>query len=235
MKLMMKMVQALVLVALVGLAPVVMAQGKDFSDGLTGLSSPHAPVVAPDKAADPAWQAQQKAAELAAEQALAKAPVETQAAADTSLGQLGPGDKVKLNVYGEEELSGEFEIDATGRLALPLIGDVKAQGLTPRELETSVAKILSNGYLVNPRVSVEVTNFRPFFILGEVNRPGSFPYTNDMTVINAVALAGGYTTRAKTGEVKLRRANDPSRTETWVTEDTKIYPGDVVRVDERFF
>jgi protein involved in polysaccharide export with SLBB domain len=106
--------------------------------------------------------------------------------------------------------------------------------MTPRDLEKKIAGILEQGYLKNPRVNVEVLNFRPFFILGEVNKPGSYPYSNDMSVINAVALGGGYTTRAKTGQVKIRRATTPEK-EEWVGEDAAVYPGDAIRVDERFF
>jgi polysaccharide export outer membrane protein len=94
---------------------------------------------------------------------------------------------------------------------------------------------LNQGYLVNPRVNLEVMNFRPFFILGEVNKPGSYPYVDNMTVINAVALGGGYTTRAKTGSVLLKRTGMSDGKETKVPEDTKVFPGDVIRVDERFF
>lgn len=222
----MRLFSAFVLAGMV-YAATPCAQPHVFAGELTG--------VAPVAAADPAraaWQDQQKAAEVAAAEAL-KTP--SQPSKGIQPGQVGPGDKLKLTVFGEEDLSGQFEIDTTGSLALPLVGEVKATGLTPRELEKKLTDVLSKGYLVNPRVNIEVMNFRPFFILGEVSKPGSYPYVNDMTVINAIALGGGYTPRAKTGQVKLRRADDPSHTETWVNEETKIYPGDVIQVDERFF
>lgn len=202
---------------------------QDFSSGITGMSAP-----APARSGgvgDPVWEAQQKAAEAAAASAMASADPSSSVAP----GQLGPGDKIRVTVFGEEDLSGDFEIDSTGSLAMPLVGEVPVRGLTPRELESKLTKVLDGGYLVNPRVNIEVLNFRPFFILGEVNKPGSYPYVNDLSVINAVAMAGGYTTRAKTGQVKIRRANDPKREENWVTEDVKVFPGDVLRVEERFF
>jgi protein involved in polysaccharide export with SLBB domain len=206
----------------------VWAAPADFSDGLTGAAG--VPVRAAGEA-DDAWHARQAEAEKAAKDALsAPAPK-----ADVAPGQLAAGDKVRLTVFGEEDLSGEFEVDNTGSLSLPLMGEIKAQGLTPRELEKRITDKLNDGYLVNPRVSVAVMNFRPFFILGEVNKPGSYPWVNDMTVINAVALGGGYTPRAKTGEVRLRRNSESDDQEKWVPEDTKVYPGDVIRVDERFF
>lgn len=210
-------------IGLVTAAPA-MAADRDFSGGLTGLGS--APAASSPATAD--WQKNQDAA---AAQAASSGPVSAEAAA----GRLAPGNKIRLNVFGEEELSGDFEIDNTGSLSLPLVGEVPASGLTPRELERKITATLEKGYLVNPRVSIEVLNFRPFFILGEVNKPGSYPYVNDLNVINAVAMAGGYTTRAKTGTVKIKRGSDAAKTETAEGEDAKVYPGDVIRVEERFF
>ncbi len=201
-------------------------QGRDFSD-LTGASN----IVTADDAKGTDWQARQAQIEAEARQALQSTNGRRAAVAP---GQLSNGDKIRMNVYGEEELSGEFEVDNTGSLSLPLIGEMIARGKTPRELERAIAEVLERGYLKNPRVSVEVLNFRPFFILGEVNKPGSYPYSNEMSVINAVALGGGYTTRAKTGKVLVRRASNPEQ-EEWVSEDSLVYPGDVLRVDERFF
>jgi protein involved in polysaccharide export with SLBB domain len=201
------------------------------SDFKVGLADTQVPVSA--GSANPEWSQKQREAAAAAEAALKQAPVAKKDGIAPN--QLGPGDKIRLTVFGEEDLSGEFEIDNTGSLALPLVGEVKARGLTQRELEQAITKTLNAGYLVNPRVNVEVLNFRPFFILGEVQKPGSYPYVNDLTVINAVALGGGYTTRAKTGQVKVRRASNPNRDEEWVSEDKPVYPGDVIQVEERFF
>ena len=217
--------------AMSGLAAQGYAQaGRDFSGGITNASS----LPAAAGAIDANWQAKQVETEAQAKAALVAAAANPQK--DSALGpdQLGPGDKVRLTVFGEEDLSGEFEIDNTGSLALPLVGDIQIRGLTPRETEKKIASVLEQGYLKNPRVNIEVLNFRPFFILGEVNKPGSYPYANNMNVINAVALAGGYTTRAKTGKVTLRRANSPDKEET-AGEQENVYPGDVIRVNERFF
>ena len=212
-------------VVVAGFALPVQGQGRDFSD-LTGASSL---VTAHD--AGPNSRARQTEIEAQALQAL---QANSGRRAAVAPGQLSNGDKIKLNIYGEEELSGEFEVDNTGSLSLPLIGEIEARGKTPRELERQIGQVLEGGYLKNPRVSVDVLNFRPFFILGEVNKPGSYPYSNEMSVINAVALGGGYTTRAKTGKVLVRRASNPDK-EEWMTEDSLVYPGDVLRVDERFF
>lgn len=149
--------------------------------------------------------------------------------------RLGTGDKVKVTVYGHENLSGESDVDSTGNLALPLIQTVKASGLTVQELERSIVAKLSPDYLKNPRVSVEIISNRPFFILGEVQKPGSYPYVNGMTVVTAVALAGGFTYRADSDEVYITRVKDKQKTKQSADQDTPVMPGDVIEVPERYF
>lgn len=156
-------------------------------------------------------------------------------AQDVPAYKLGSGDRVRVTVFGEEDLSGEFEIDGGGRISMPLIGSVSAGGKTVRQLEQQIATQLLDGYLKDPKVAVEVLNYRPFYILGEVNEPGSYPYRSDMTVLNAVVMGGGYTARADEDDLTITRANDPSETEREVGPDTKILPGDIVRVGQRFF
>lgn len=138
-------------------------------------------------------------------------------------------------VFGEEDLSGEFEVDASGSVSLPLIGEVQADDLTIRQLEGAITEKLLDGYLKKPRVNIEVLNYRPFFILGEVRAPGSYPYVSRMTVLTAVALAGGYTYRARKNRILITRANDPKNGEQTVTEEAVVLPGDIIRVPERFF
>lgn len=153
----------------------------------------------------------------------------------SSVYRLDTGDRVRVIVYGEPDLSGEFELDSSGELALPLIGTIQGATLSLRELEKLVTEKFKDGYLVSPRVSVEVLNFRPFFILGEVKRPGSYQYVSGLTVVNAVALAGGYTYRAKTSNFTLLRGKGSERKEMKVKEEDVILPGDTIRVEERFF
>lgn len=148
---------------------------------------------------------------------------------------LGVGDKVRLTVYGEDDLSGEYEVGSTGVVALPLIGSIRAAGFSLHQFEQAVRAKLSEGYLRDPRVNVQVNNYRPFFILGEVSKPGSYPYVNGMTVLNAVALAGGYTYRSDKSGILVVRANDPTKKEQPAAEDASVMPGDIVRVPERFF
>jgi len=149
--------------------------------------------------------------------------------------KLDSGDKLKVIVYEEKDLSGSFEVSGEGVVSLPLIGAVNAKGLSIRELEKSIETSLLEGYLKNPKVSIEVLNYRPFYILGEVKEPGSYPYVNGMTVLNAVALGGGYTYRANKSRITLIRAGESEKNKLSVSAETRVLPGDVVRVEERFF
>lgn len=147
---------------------------------------------------------------------------------------LGSGDKLRVIVFGEDDLSGEFDVTGSGMVSLPLIGQVRAQGLTVDEFENAVRTKLLDGYLKNPRVSVEVLNYRPFYIIGEVNEPGQYPYTSGMSVLNAVAVAGGYTYRANEDQVYITRGDGKEQAYA-ADQSVKVLPGDVVRVPERFF
>jgi polysaccharide export outer membrane protein len=159
-----------------------------------------------------------------------------QASADDKVAyKLGTADKIRVTVFNEPDLSGDFDVNDQGAIALPLIGQVEAAGKTVAEFQAEITQKFGATYLVNPRVSVAVLNYRPFFILGEVKNPASYPYVNGMTVINAIALAGGYTPRANKEKIVIKRANDPSATEQSVSEDAPVLPGDVIRVPERFF
>ena len=149
--------------------------------------------------------------------------------------RLGPGDKVKVTVFGEEDLSGEYELGALGVVSMPLIGSVKGAGRTEKELGDAIAEKLLEGFLKNPRVAVEVLNYRPFYILGEVKEPGSYPYVNGMSIINAVAMGGGFTYRANEKKIFITRSNDPNQGKEKADFRTRVLPGDVIKVEERFF
>jgi polysaccharide export outer membrane protein len=149
--------------------------------------------------------------------------------------RLGAGDKVHVTVYGEDDLSGEFQVDGSGFVRLPLIGQVKAGGHTTHQLEADVGTALNDGYLRNPRVNIEVTTYRPFYIIGQVNRPGQYPYTSNMSAIDAVGVAGGFTDHAVESTVKIRHEGETKEYEVAADETVKIRPGDVVRVDQTIF
>jgi protein involved in polysaccharide export with SLBB domain len=149
--------------------------------------------------------------------------------------RLGTGDKIRVIVYGEDDLGGEFLVDGNGFVSLPLIGQVKAAGMAAPDLETQITAKLADGYVNDPRVSVEVTVYRPFYVIGQVNKPGEYPFVNGMTVLNAVALAGGYTDQADDGDVYVRRNGTAKEEEVPADQTTRIYPGDVVRVSRTTF
>ena len=161
-------------------------------------------------------------------------PVAGTAAIDLSY-HLGAGDKLQIDVFNQAELTGEYTLDGNGRFTMHLIGKVSAAGLTPTQLETLLVSKLKPDYLVNPRVSVRVDNFRPFYIIGEVRSPSSYAYVDGMTYLTAVAIAGGFTYRAKKGHVYVVRGNDPGRDEIKLDVSEKVRPGDIIRIAERLF
>lgn len=149
--------------------------------------------------------------------------------------RLAPADKVRIEVFGEPALGGDFVLDGAGRVTLPLIGEIQAAGLSAPQLQDAVADALRQGYLTQPRVTAQVLTYRPFYILGEVNRPGEYPYVMDLTVINAVATAQGFTYRANDRRVFIRRAGAAVEAAQPLTADTRVMPGDTLRIGERYF
>lgn len=150
--------------------------------------------------------------------------------------KLGPGDKVRVNVFGEEALSGEFLVASNGAVALPLIGTIAAGGLTPEAFQEQIqTKLIATDMVRSPRVSANVIEYRPYFILGEVNKPGQYTYSIGLTVTKAVATAGGFTYRANTSSVFVTREGTAAEVPLSITAATRIGPGDTVRVGERMF
>lgn len=150
--------------------------------------------------------------------------------------RLGPGDSVRLIVFGEDQLSGAYRVSDTGNIAIPLLGEVHAAGLTPAALQASVAAALMQGKLLrDPSVAAEVTAYRPVFVLGEVNKPGEYPYQPGMTVVTAAAVAGGFTYRAVQSYASIVRSIDGRAVEGKATRQTFVQPGDVITVYERWF
>ncbi|WNO54523.1 polysaccharide biosynthesis/export family protein [Stakelama saccharophila] len=157
------------------------------------------------------------------------------AEAATAPYRLGLTDRVRITTYDEPDLTGEFQVGGTGTISFPLLGEVPAEGKTAAELQDLLTRRLAEGYLKDPHVAVEVTSFRPFFIMGEVERPGRYPTTEGMTVQRAIALAGGYTYRANKGKVFIRRRGDSVEREVSADADVAVAPGDVLRIGERYF
>jgi polysaccharide export outer membrane protein len=151
--------------------------------------------------------------------------------------KLAAGDKVKITVFGESRFDNEYQVSSAGDLSFPLIGNVPVTGRSVMDLKAYLEATLSEGYLNDPRVTAEVLNYRPFFILGEVSRPGKFDYGDELTALQAIALAGGFTYRADQRVVFLKRAGDTVERSYELGQGRTIYvaPGDTIRVGERYF
>jgi polysaccharide biosynthesis/export protein len=149
--------------------------------------------------------------------------------------RLDAGDKLRVVVYGQEGLTNSYAIDAGGSITLPLIGAVPARGLTAAGLASSITRQLRNGYIREPSVAVEIEAYRPFFILGEVAAPGQYPYVPNMSVESAIAIAGGFSPRAKRDAVTLTHSDPRGSIRAVVPLGTPLGPGDTVLVGERWF
>lgn len=149
--------------------------------------------------------------------------------------RVGSGDKLSIKVAGETDLTGEYPVDASGAISLPYVKTLTVAGMTTPQIENALSSRLRVGYLRDPHLSVQVTSLRPFFILGEVTTAGSYPYQAGMTVQNAIAIGGGYNTRADKADVLITRRN-ASGTQTFkVPVTTQVFPGDIIYIRERWF
>ena len=149
--------------------------------------------------------------------------------------RLDAGDKLRIVVFGQEGLTNTYAIDAGGSSTMPLIGAVPARGRTPAGLASVITGRLRGGYIREPSVAVEIESYRPFFILGEVAAPGQYPYVPNMSVESAVAIAGGFSPRAKRDSVTLTHTDGSGSMRVVVPLGTPIGPGDTVLVGERWF
>jgi protein involved in polysaccharide export with SLBB domain len=149
--------------------------------------------------------------------------------------RLGSGDKLKITIFNQEDMSGQYTVDDMGNVSFPLVGSIAAKNLTLNEFEKKLKEKLVPDYLLNPKIAIEVLNYRPFYILGEVKVPNSYPYVNGMTYRTAVAIAGGFTYRAKESFVYVIRSSDPEQKEVEMGLDALVMPGDIIRVEERYF
>lgn len=148
---------------------------------------------------------------------------------------LGAGDKLTINVYNEVGISGTYVVGADGNIALPLIGEIHAAGKTPQALAQEAQGRYGAGYLQLPSVSAQVSEYRPFFVLGEVNQAGQFSYVPGMSALSAIATAKGFSARADRKVLFIRREGSDEEQVYKVKPGLKIYPGDTIRVEERYF
>jgi protein involved in polysaccharide export with SLBB domain len=157
------------------------------------------------------------------------------AAAANTAPKLQAGDKIKVTVFGENQLSGDYQLDQVGQVSLPLAGTVQAQGLTQSELEQALAKKFRSEYLRNPKVTVTIATLQPYYVMGEVEKPGEFPYRSGLNVLTALAIAGGPTYRASRSTVQIQRRGEPSMRDYPISVSVPVLPGDVIKVPERYF
>ncbi len=149
--------------------------------------------------------------------------------------KLGSGDEIKVTVYGEPELSGPFVVDGQGSISMSLIGQVEVVNLSLTEMSRVLETKLKDGWLKDPKVTAELVKGRPYYILGEVNRPGEYPFVSGLTMMNAIASAGDFTYRADRGRILVKSADSPNEREVVLTPTTTVRPGDTIRIRERFF
>lgn len=149
--------------------------------------------------------------------------------------RLGSGDQLKITVYGEERLSGTYPVNGEGKISFPLVEEIPAAGLSISEFEAALTRSLSEGLLNNPNVVVEVTNYRPYYILGEVGKPGEYPFVDGLTIFSAVARAGGFSYRAAQKKVFIRHKAEKDEKLYSVDGGTPVQPGDTIRIPERVF
>jgi protein involved in polysaccharide export with SLBB domain len=149
--------------------------------------------------------------------------------------RLQAGEKIRVNVYGETSLSGDYVIDPSGFVSLPLAGNIKASGLTQGELEQALATSFRSQYLKNPKVTVSVAEFRPFYIIGEIEKPGSYPYTSGLNVLSAIAIAGGTTYRASKSAILIQHPGEGTLREYPLDSSVPILPGDIIKIPQRYF
>lgn len=148
---------------------------------------------------------------------------------------IGPEDTLDITVFEEKDLSGKFKVAPDGTVAMPLVGAISVQDKTLREAETIIAEAYKKGYLKDPKVSIEIEETRPFFILGEVRRPGSYNYIGNMNILQAVAISGGFTYRANKDKIEIIRGDNKNPSQYDVNTNTIIHAGDIIFVKERFF
>lgn len=149
--------------------------------------------------------------------------------------QLDTGDAIRVTVYGDEELSDTYRVDDSGAIAFPLVGSVQVRGQTTKMAGARLAAALENGYMRNPNIAVEVAEYRPFFIQGEIGNSGQFPYVFGMTVRSAISVAGGFSDTADRNQAVVYRRQGDQMVKGSVNLDFPIFPGDTIVIQERWF
>jgi polysaccharide biosynthesis/export protein len=167
--------------------------------------------------------------------AVSEAEQLSMAAVATAPATLQPGDKIRVDVFGEDKLGGEYQLDQAGQISVPLAGTIKAQGMTQAGLEQALAKKFRSEYLRNPKVTVTIATLAPFYVIGEVQKPGQYDYRSGLNVLTAMAVAGGPTYRARRDNVEIQRRGEDKMREYPISASVPVLPGDVINVPQRYF
>lgn len=216
------------------------AAAQSPANGLIPGIAPYAPKAPPAKAAPGGEATSGQQPSATANDAAPAAPASAGSPGAAGPGGsydyvLGAGDKLRIIVFGEDNLTGEFVVAGNGGISFPLIGEIHAAGRTLADLRGDIERSLRGDYLKDPRVSAEVLTFRPYYILGEVAKPGEYPYRNRITIMNAIATAGGFTYRANHKYIFVKKANETTEHKVPLTDEVQLDPGDTARVAERYF
>ena len=148
---------------------------------------------------------------------------------------LGPGDKLRIKFYDDPNMTGDYEVNSGGFVSVPLVGQVKASGLTTTQLESTIAARMKGKIANDPKINIEIANYAPFYIYGEVKKAGVYPFQPGLTVADAIATAGGLTYRANENKIYVQHAGSGTQQTVTLEVPVRIYPGDNIRVSERFF
>jgi polysaccharide biosynthesis/export protein VpsN len=149
--------------------------------------------------------------------------------------ELGTGDMIRIQVYDEEDLYLESRVSDRGTISYPFLGELKVTGLTAKHLGEIIASKLKGDYLINPKVSVDIMEYREFYVNGEVEAPGGYPFQPGVTVRKAISIAGGFKERASKEKINVIHDDDPNGKPKPVGLDEFILPGDIITVEESFF
>jgi len=161
--------------------------------------------------------------------------VSAQADIPSSQYKLSTGDKIRIQVYNEDDLYLETTVSDRGTISYPFLGELRVADLTPAQLEQEITARLKGDYLIDPKVSVDILEYRPFYVNGEVESPGSFPFQPGITIRKAISVAGGFKERASKDKIFVIRGNDPSGNSIKIGLDDSVYPGDIITVEQSFF
>ncbi len=166
---------------------------------------------------------------------ISEAEKQSLALAATEPATIQPGDKIRVIVFGEDKLSGEYELDQAGQISVPLAGTMKVEGMTQADLEQALAKKFRSQYLRDPKVTVTIASLAPYYIIGEVKSPGQKTYRSGLNVLTAIAIAGGPTYRASRDSVEIQRRGETKMHDYPISASVPILPGDIIKVPERYF